>query len=272
MKARKTQRRLLLGGLCLLAPAFMVGCFGGGPSEGGSKTADSCAPNEDGPVVAMIVDTSGSTKDERANGGEFEEDLIAAVEESAVSKATIFVSSADGDPLSRGTWELSECGFQLSGIAGQILQEQAIKNVVDEEFVPKLKEVVQTETARGSDLVGALLTAERLFSNYGDRPRSLVLLTDGGITEGVNNWPPISRNQRRAAINRLRQQGLLPDLTGGKGSPVSVWIGGLGQDVEQGSLSKTNAVIEFWKELIPAANGDLVAQDSRLPSSGIPAE
>ncbi len=109
--------------------------------------------------------------------------------------------------------------------------------------------------------------ASRLFRDYPDRPRELVYLTDGGINAGGVNLgfdPPRTDAGRSKVIRRLQTAGQLPDLTGGKGAPVRVWMGGLGHGVGGEDPRKTQALIELWRSLIPAAHGELASDDSSL--------
>ena len=96
----------------------------------------------------------------------------------------------------------------------------------------------------GSDLLGALQVAARLFRDYPDRPRNLVLLTDGVITaDGVNllRRAPTGDAGRQRLIERLLADGRLPDLRGGAGPKPRVWIGGLGHDANGRLTPRTSA-------------------------------
>jgi hypothetical protein len=136
-----------------------------------------------------------------------------------------------------------------------------------EQLQSKARQIVGTTKRSQSDLMGALEVASRLLRDYPDRPRALVFLTDGGINVGQTNLgfdPPRTAEGRDRTIERLRENGELPDLTGGQGDPVRVYMGGLGRGVGGGDPRKTRALIEFWRELIPAAGGELVSDDSSL--------
>ncbi len=118
----------------------------------------------------------------------------------------------------------------------------------------------------GSDLLGALQLAARLFRDYPDRSRNLVLLTDGAITaDGVNlmRRAPGGTEARARLIDRLRADGRLPDISGGAGRTPRVWIGGLGHDT-QGHLSPraSRDIVAFWEAMIPAAGAELISADS----------
>ena len=109
-----------------------------------------------------------------------------------------------------------------------------------ERLRPTDRRLMAVKGRGGSDLLGALQLAARLFRDYPDRPRNLVLLTDGAITaDGVNltrHAPANTQRARARLIDRLRADGRLPDISGGAGQKPRVWIGGLGHDT-QGHLS-----------------------------------
>lgn len=249
--------------LVLVAICFGAGCGFGSPTSGGA--ADEDVPNDSGPIVAIITDVSGSTKDLREPGGEYERAWLAAAKATAQARGSLWSTVADGETISSSTWLINGKGFKSSLEDNELLADGQVAKQA-EDLLPEAKKQFATEGASGSDLLGALQVAQRLFADYPDRERDLVLLTDGGINKGgvrTSSTALKTESARRKAVRELKAQGLIPDLSGG-GPPVRVWIGGLGHGISGGNPAKALQVISFWKLLIPAANGELISQDSSL--------
>ena len=257
-------KTIAVSGLVLTVVA-LSGCSSTSTTAGTSN-----GPNDSGPVVAIISDVSGSTKPQRAPNGVYEQGWIDAATATALARGSLWAATADGQTLSSSTWQVNGRGFKESIEGNDLLAEAELKKQA-EDMRPEARKILAVNR-NGSDLLGALQAASRLFADYPDRTRALVLLTDGGLTEGINvakNLPK-TEAERKKAIKRLKGQGLIADLTGGSGEPVRVWIGGLGTGVGKSNPATTVAVIELWKDLIPAANGELVSQDSNLRLIGFP--
>jgi hypothetical protein len=252
------------------AALLLAGCgggdIGGGGAGGGGQVGKSCTPfSKKRPVTVLIVDVSGSTKALRAPGGQFENDWKMAACYTAMNQGSLFATTADSQTVADSLWLVKQdftptiTDNDLLGAAE--LGRQAKK------LDATASEIVGSTKHSQSDLLGALQVASRLFRDYPDRPRELVFLTDGGINAGGVNLgfdPPRSDAGRSKVISRLQTTGQLADLTGGKGAPVRVWMGGLGHGVGGGDPRKTQALIELWRSLIPAAHGALASDDSSL--------
>lgn len=246
-----------------LSALLLAGCGGSSTKPAVSPTEGK--PNPTGPIVALITDISGSTEELRHPGGDFEKGWLATATATALARGSLWATVADGETLSSSTWLINGKGFTPSVEGNDLLGDGEMKKKA-KELLPEARKELSMEGAEGSDLLGALQAAARLFADYPDRQRALVLLTDGAINKGgIRTSSTALRTEagREKAINDLKQQGLIAGLSGG-GEPVRVWIGGLGYGVGGGDAAKTLQIIEFWKALIPAAGGELVSQDSSL--------
>lgn len=251
---------LLTAGLSTLA---LAGCGGGASKSTVSPTEGK--PNTTGPIVALIADISGSTEELRELGGDFEKGWMATATATALARGSLWSTVADGETLSSSTWLINGKGFTPSVEGNDLLGDGEMKKKAVE-LLPEARKQLSMQGAEGSDLLGALQAASRLFSDYPDRQRALVLLTDGAINKGgVRTSSTALRTDagRAEALKDLKSQGLIADLSG-DGKPVRVWIGGLGHGVGGGDAAKTLQIIAFWEALIPAAGGELVSQDSSL--------
>jgi hypothetical protein len=188
-------------------------------------------------------------------------------------QGTLWATTADSQTVANSTWLVRGQEFTPTIEDNDLLAGAELGRRADE-LGPTAREVVGSTRRSTSDLVGALQVAARLLRDHPDRPRALVFLTDGGINDGRRDLgfdPPRTDEGRAHVIARLRADGRLPDLRGGRGTPVRVWMGGLGHGVGGGDPVKTQAVIDLWHALIPAAGGELVAEDSALRLPGFPA-
>jgi hypothetical protein len=222
-------------------------------------------PEDQRPVAAIFVDISRSTDALRQPGGEFEEALLEANDLIAPDWGYLYVSAADSNTIGNSQWYVEhkfEDEEQNNNLAEESLLNQA------EELQPALKAVVQKQAEQGgSDLLGALGMASRLFASTPDNPKNLVLMSDGDINTAsfhLNEELPMSPSEMDQRISQLKASGDIPDLSEG-GQSVRVWLGGLGYGLP--SAEKSEQIIEFWEKLIPAAGGEVMTADStiRLP-------
>lgn len=243
-RAAKATRSL--AGVAVFLVSLLVGCSGGGSD----------------PVLSVLfVDVSASTQDLRQADGPFEQGALDTAIATAEDEGTLWASIADESTVANSLWMIRDQSFStdLGGMPG----EDELKADA-EALEPELDSLVQQPNSRGSDLLGALQMSANLFGDNADRPRALVLLTDGGLNIGdvnLTRGPAPSPAEIDRAVQRLKASGQLPDLTGGEGDPVQVWMGGLGHGLRRPTAQ---AVITFWEEAIPAAGGELVASDSSL--------
>jgi hypothetical protein len=257
---------LLIVALCI----FTTACGSDAPSSPQDGTKACASFGSEHPLTVLIVDVSGSTKDMRGPGGQFEKDWLSAACNTAVKQGTLWATTADSQTVANSVWQVQGQEFKPTIEDNDTLGAAEVRKQAAS-LTPKAREIVGTTVRSKSDLLGALQVASRLFRDYPDRRRDLVFLTDGGINVGKVDlrYKTLRTHEGRAkVIERLRDSGQLPDLTGGHGKKVRVWMGGLGRGIGGGDTRKTTALIEFWRELIPAAGGELVTDDSslRLPN------
>jgi hypothetical protein len=260
----------LLAAAATAATLLLAGCAGAPGTDSstgaGETSAQACTSfSKKRPVTVLIADVSGSTKDLRNPGGQFETDWNTAACYTAMNQGSLWATTADSQTVADSLW-LVRKDFTPQITDNQLLAAAEVRKQA-EGLAPKARQIVGSTKHSESDLLGALQVASRLFRDYPDRPRELVFLTDGGInTGGVNLGfdPPRTDAGRAKVIERLRAAGQLPDLTGGAGQPVRVWMGGLGHGVGGGDPRKTQALIDLWRSLVPAAHGELASDDSSL--------
>ena len=203
-----------------ISAAVLISACGGGDSTE-TSTGGNSGPNDSGPVVAVISDVSVSTKPERVQGGTYEQGWMDTARATAAARGSLWASAADGQTLANSSWLVNGYGFKDPQVGSDLLKDAALKKQADE-LQPKAREILSVNR-NGSDLLGALFAASRLYADYPDRDRALVLLTDGGITTGGINIAknlPTTDAERTQAIQRLKKNGQLADLTGGSGEPV----------------------------------------------------
>lgn len=254
------------------AALLLSGCGGdiGTAGAGASASGQACTSfSSKRPVTVLIVDVSGSTKALRNRGGQFESDWNMAACHTALNQGSLWATTADSQTLANSLWRVRK-DFKPTITDNELLAQAEMQKAADG-LAPQAREIVGSTRRSRSDLLGALHVASRLFRDYPDRPRALVFLTDGGINGGGVNLRtdlPLTNAERTTFIARLKASGQLPDLTGGSGPPVRVWMGGLGHGTGRGDPRRTQAVIELWHSLIPAAHGELASEDSslRLPN------
>ena len=228
---------------------------------GGALTGCGGGPNaSERPLTVLFIDISQSTENARNRGGLYEQWANKATKQTALAQGTLYAAWADANTVATSIWEIDGHRFKpaTSG-SSQIIDGELRKQADD--LAQQLSALVSSRSSRGSDLLGALQMASQLFGNYPQRPRSLILLTDGAVNVGGVNLraPPKNAVVIKHIIARLRKRGELPDLTGGKGEPVRVWIAGLGHGLGR---EKSRGAIAFWQALIPHTHGELVAYNS----------
>lgn len=241
-----TLRTVVTAGCAAVA---LAGC--GGPGS-----------TENAPVVVDFVDASQSTSAMRRPRGAYERGLVRVASLTAEHEGILFAAPADGNTVADAPWVIDGHTFSPRIGANQTLARAELREQA-RRLAPKVRQITRWRGRSGSDLLGALRNAARVFENYPDRPRALVLHTDGGVNVGGLNLlrrPPTTDGQLGRLVRRLKRQRLLADLTGGRGEPVKVWIGGLGRGVPRAPL-----VIRAFVGIVEAAGGIVVAEGSTLP-------
>ncbi len=260
-----TLSALLVSGLVL------VGVFAGC----GSKSAN------ERPVVALITDVSGSTKALRVSGGEFDKGIKEAIQQTALSEGQLWARPVAAQAVASGTWVIEgdgsgEGNFQ-KGSGGASYEESVLENKAQEvakspagkELLKSIKRTGGTKNC-GSDLLGAILQAAKIFSDYPDSPKALVLLTDGGVcSRGVNlaSDPPATSDAQAQLVTKLRKSGEVKrDALAG----VVVWAGGVGRGLTGNDGRDATAVSSLWDLIIKANGGKIGDVDTSLNLTGFP--
>jgi hypothetical protein len=198
-------------------------------------------------------------------GGQWEQEWLDAVRATAAKQGVLWATTADGNAVSRSLWSVRGRAFRPTIDDNKLLGEAELRHQADS-LRGVDRQIMAVRGRGGSDLLGALQVAARLFRDYPNRPRNLVLFTDGGITtDGLNLMyrPPETNRARRRLIERLRADGRLPDLSGGTGPEPRVWIGSIGHGTEREMTPEVaRNIIAFWEALLPAAHAELVSADS----------
>lgn len=250
--------------LAAAAAALVVAAVAGCTIQMENETANP-------PVIALVTDSSGSTRDLRQPGGLFEQAWLQAATATAERQGILWAGVADGNAVANNRWFVPGKQFKtdlpMDGPLGPAaLRRQAAL------LRPTGRRIMEWRGTAGSDLLGALRNAGRLFGNYRDRPRLLILLTDGGVNVGgidIYREPPETDADTNRLIQRLKRKNQLADLSG-DGPTVQVWIGGLANGVP--TAAQATGIVRFWTALIKACNGELVAQDGgALPLVGFAA-
>ena len=251
----------------VLVAASVTGC--------GSKSDDQR------PVVVLITDVSGSTKELRDKGGEFDVAIKRAIEETAASEGQLWARPVAGQAAASGTWLIDgegtgagnfEKGTGGSTYEADILQRKASKLADSAEGRELLKTISGTSKKKncGSDLLGAIRQAGNIFSDHPNQPKALVLLTDGGVcSRGVDvaSNPPGSASAQKKLVDKLRSQGeISPDYLQG----VTVWAGGVGRGLTGNDGANATAVLDLWTRIIKAEGGKVGDIDTSLNLTDFP--
>ncbi len=268
-RARHGSRRGVSAGASCLLVAGLVVCLG---------VVSGCGAKDEKerPVVVLIVDVSGSTNDLRKGSGSvFGRGVAETVTQSALAEGQLWATSAEAAVLANSNWIVngsaadSDANF-VKPEGGEVFQKEALVQKAKKlNGSSDVKGLLVTTGNAGSDLLGALQFAATVFKSYPERPRALVLLTDGGINArgtDLNRNPPVTPAEQDAVIRKWKSAQEFPagGLTGGSGKPVSVWIGGLGSGMTGNGGRDARSVRDLWAKLISAEGGTLVQGDASL--------
>lgn len=250
----KAARGLVAGLVAVFALALSAGCGGSEPDQT--------------PVVVLISDVSGSTKELRGKSNIFKNGISETIQKTAQAEGQLWATRAEAAVIANSTWLTNGKKFEAPEGGDEYQKEElaAGGSVEDSKVNGKLR---ASGGNPGSDLLGALNFAENVFKNYPNKTRDLVLLTDGGINSRGVDWMrnlPTDPAKQDALVKKLKASGeLSPNgLTGGSGKPVNVWIGGLGYGLTGNGGRDARSVRELWAKLIEASGGKLVQADSNL--------
>ena len=212
------------------------------------------------PTAVVMVDNSGSTQ---SLTKEFKPAIEDAFSRTAANEGQIWAAGGDNAVLANATWNIDGQKFTAPS-EGSALQAEDLKQMGKNAANSTNARLLLARTSRkGSDLVGLLKMAADVLAAHPDGPRSLLMLTDGGINElGVDLFkdPPKTEAERTKVIDRFVSNGLLTkdSLTGGKGAPVKVWLCGVGRGARGNGGLTALYVQQLWKQMITYAGGELV--------------
>jgi hypothetical protein len=264
---RSAWTRLIWSVVAVVVAASVTGC--------GSKSDDQR------PVVVLITDVSGSTKELRDKGGEFDVAIKRTVEETARNEGQLWARPVAAQAVASGTWVIDgegtgagnfEKGTGGSTYEADILQRKASKLADSAEGRELLKTISGTSKKKncGSDLLGAIRQAGNIFSDHPNQPKALVLLTDGGVcSRGIDvaSNPPASAPAQEKLVGQLRSQGEVnTDYLQG----VTVWAGGVGRGSTGNDGANATAILDLWTRIIKAEGGKVGDIDTSLNLTGFP--
>jgi hypothetical protein len=166
--------------------------------------------------VAVVSENSRSTAPFRQPGGLYQRAALEAARGTSEAGGTLFVSAVSGNAVSDGSWQIDGQEFKARHAGGSKTLASAEVRRQAEALRPKLRRIIGTTGRGGSDVTGLLRNVSRLMADYPDRPRAVVVMTDGALNvPGVLSLyrdPPVTAAQRRKVISRLRRQGELVTL------------------------------------------------------------
>lgn len=217
-----------------------------------------------GPKVLTVTDTSGSTRHERAPAGLYESGEMAVIEETAAACGALYATTADGNAVADGRWDID--GTQFTQALGNQQLGEAERVQAGKKLLPEVRNMLRLTPTAGTDILGALDRAQlALAAIKGGQQEIVYVETDGVLNvAGRGGYSlyqvPIDTPRRRAKfIDRLRVAGEIPDLGGAK-----VVLEGIGVGVGDRRLAR--AVVVLWQQLVPAMNGHLVSIDAAVSS------
>ena len=212
------------------------------------------------PTSVIMVDSSGST---RHLIREFKPAIKDAICRTASAEGKVWAAGGDAAVLANSTWTIDGKEFNVGDEGDELKKLDLQALCVKEASSTEAASLVAMPHRQGSDLVGLVKMAADVLAAHPDGPRSLLFLTDGGINAlGVDLFksPPKTPDASDQLIKRFSGQGLISpnSLTGGKGSPVKVWLCGVGRGATGNGGLNANYVQQFWKQMIEYAGGTVV--------------
>jgi len=249
-------RMLTTGAVCCVTALLLAGCGVGGELTG---AAPASAP---GPVTVIVADVSGSTLARRS---EYVSDAMTAIVATAELGGRVYLSTVDG-LATDDSWLIADRGFDTTiGGANQELA-RAARRVNAKRLRPRVERLVHRRGRGGTDLLEMLTNVRRLLCTLPDKERRVVLITDGAVVAGgVNLYrsPPLTVAARTRLIARLHRSGEIPpNLTCDVGSPVRVWLSGLGVGIHRREVAI--AVRRFFIQAVESTGAVVVAEGPQL--------
>ena len=240
----------------MIVTGSLAGCGQGGELTG---SAAGSAPKR---VTVITADISASTLGQRDR---YVDDVMAAIVGTAELDGAVYVSTVDG-LATNDVWQLPDRRFTSSIGGGNPTLARAARSHQAERLRPEVRRLLHGRGRGGSDLLAMLTNVRRLLCTLPDAERRVVIVSDGGVLAGgVNLYrqPPRTEFARRHLIGRLRRSGEIPpDLDCRVGSPVRVWLSGLGIGIARRDIAM--AVRRFYVEVIESTGAVVAAEGPQL--------
>lgn len=233
-----------LGALLLLGALALPAC--------GAARADAPA-DDDGPLVVVLFDVSQSTRDVRGGYLDAFERVLASVRS---REGRLVADVIDENPLAHSSFPIDVAFDGCSAFTENPLVCDAEASTLVGEAVATAESIVEGHPDQaGTDILGGLALAERVFASYPDaRDRALVVLSDM-----VARSPQLTLTRGFAeadvepTVADLSADGLVPDLDG-----VEVYVVGAGVVSGQELPGVSFVSIQrFWERLVEAGGGSL---------------
>jgi hypothetical protein len=210
------------------------------------------------------ADTSGSTASQTYRGGPYEQEMMAALEQSARETARVYAAPVDGDTLADGTWAINGVLLRTEAGGGSSQFAEAARVQMAKRLRPNVRAILRSRLTNGSDILGALRRVALLNKELpAGASKTLILLTDGAINLSryggydAYSQPPDTTVKRHQIVAQLQRSGELPQLPG-----WNVYLGGIGVGI--GNRTTASGVIALWEELVPAMGAHLIEINSLL--------
>lgn len=239
----RTHTALLLVGAIAALFAVVLGACAGAPASAAR------------PVMVILADVSGST-DSAAVRARYLRDFVTVATYAAAREGLLFADLIDDNPLAHAELPITADFSLPDRVRGNRLYESAAREKMIKTATAQASRLLRRKPARGTDIFGALVLAERIFARKataGDK--YLVVFSDMfNSTPDANLYTqPLGRDDIATLIAKLRRSGRLADLSG-----VRAYITGAGvQGGRAASADRILAVQRFWTSYLQAAGATL---------------
>lgn len=192
------------------------------------------------------------------------------LDHSATNRGTVSVEVIDGAPRTNSRTPVDLRFTVAEQFEGNPVYERPILNGQKATAMEQIEGILSSgPTTRGSDVIGAIALAERIFQRpaLGSEPerKSLVICSDGFNTTAPINFYRLtpSLEDTEQLISQLRDEGRLPvELAG-----VHVYLVGAGQPTGgRVSADQARAVETFFRSYFKAVDAEVVMVGATLPS------
>ena len=181
----------------------------------------------------------------------------------------VYVSTVDG-LATNDAWQSPTAGSLAASAAGTRRWRGPPEAMRRSDCVRSVRRLLHGRGRGGSDLLAMLTNVRRLLCTLPDAERRVVIISDGGVVAGgVNLYrrPPRTEHARRHLIEHLQRSGEIPpDLDCRVGSPVRVWLSGLGIGI--GRRDVAMAVRRFFIEAVESTGAVVAAEGPQLLERG----